>query len=94
MMIAENYPVIADMLKLYCHANAFDLEGLRKQVHRQKWLDINPTFRADFIKIIRGLMLGPDEYNRLTAIDLEAVEDVAEELETIFNFIYRDGPHP
>ena len=94
MAIGKVYPAVARMVTLYCHANDFDLAALREQVRDDKWLAINPTFKDDFAKVIDERMFSPDEYFRLTGVDYESAEEVAEHLEKVFNFVYNDGPHP
>ena len=94
MTIRETYPAVADMVSLYCNVNAFDLDGLRKQVHKDKWLGLNPSFKDDFAKVIGERMFAPQEYLGLTEDEFETAEEVAEHLEKVFNFVYHGGPHP
>jgi hypothetical protein len=94
MMIAETYPTVAEMVQLYCHANDFDLEALKRQVNKEKWLSLHPSFRDDLDKIITGQMFSPSEYYRLTGVDYETEYEVAGQLRKIFDFVYEGGPHP
>ncbi|MGI9419131.1 MAG: hypothetical protein ACR2RA_14975 [Geminicoccaceae bacterium] len=94
MAISETYPAVARLVKLYCHGNDYDLDALRKQVSKEKWLSLNPSFKDDFHKVISERMFDPDEYFRLTRVDYETAEEVAVQLQAIFDFVYNDGPHP
>lgn len=94
MEINETYPTVARMVKLYCNVNFFNLDGLRKQVQKERWLSLNPSFKDDLEKVISEQMFHPDEYRRLTEDEYETAEEVAEHLKAIFDFVYNDGPHP
>jgi len=94
MAIGDAYPTVARMVKLYCHVNDVDLEGLRKQVQKEKWLNLNPSFKEDFSNVISKRMFATEEYLRLTKDEYETAEEVAAHLQANFNFVYNDGPHP
>ena len=92
--LKDRYPEVAILLDLYCHANNFDMDRFKAQVRRERWRELNPTFKSDFQKVIDDRLITMEEYLRLTDIDFETDDELFEYLQKIFDCVYNDGPDP
>jgi len=93
-MLQDRFPEVATLFDLYCHANNFDMDKFRAQVRREGWIELNPTFKQDFQKVIDERLVTMDEHVRLTEVDFETDDELFEYLQKILDHVYNDGPYP
>lgn len=85
--IASPFPKVAHMIHLYCHANDYDLDAFREQLRREKWGQLNPTFLADFKKVIDERLMTVGEYEDLTNEDFDTEDELYVHLQEVFDHI-------
>lgn len=88
--VASSHPAVADLISLYCNANAFDLDEFRAQLRSDKWRELNPTFLDDFKKVIDDRLITIKEYEDLTNEDFDTEDELFEHLQEVFDHISRD----
>ncbi|MEM8951323.1 MAG: hypothetical protein AAGA21_15800 [Pseudomonadota bacterium] len=91
MTIASSYPIVSKLIGLHCDANAFDLDGFRDHLAGEKWKKLNPTFLADFQKVIDERLMTIKEYEDLTNEDFDTEDELYEHLQEVHDYISRDG---
>ena len=90
MTIEFTFPTVARLISLHCDANAYDLDGFRDHLKIEKWKQSNPTFLADFKKIIDDRLMTIKEYEDLTNEDFDTEDELYEHLQEVFECISHD----
>src|SRR3546814_983848 len=87
-MSVETFEILKQRLANYCNVNAFDLAGLKEDLHGQDNVELNAIFRAQLREAIDAGILSTEDYERLTGEDFDTDDDLRDLLHGIFAYLY------
>ncbi len=81
-----------DYMHLYCHANAFRPSALKRDLGTDP--DFLERFRQRFEWVLATKPIAAREWERRNETSFDEDEELYEHLQQIYDFMFRDGPHP
>ncbi|MGR3716324.1 MAG: hypothetical protein ACU0B1_06220 [Thermohalobaculum sp.] len=81
-----------EWMHLYCDANAFMPRSLKRDLSSNP--DFMERFRRRFEWVLQTQPISAQEWERRNDTSFDEDAELHEHLQQIYDFMFRDGPHP
>ena len=81
-----------ELMHLYCDANAFSPGDLKTDLGSNP--DFRERFRQRFDWVLQTQPISAQEWEDRNDTSFDEDEELHEHLQQIYDFMFRDGPHP
>lgn len=92
--LEPNY--LESVLRRYCHVEVLGAdnwqEDLKRSLRAPKFPNREKEFRHQLAYAIINQTISPSQYEKLTDLELETYEEVAQELTELWMYLYGDEP--